>query len=354
MPYRPKGSRFWHYDFQIRGRRFHGSCGTEDYAAAKAVEASARVDAGKAPEVTGRFTLDQALGTYWLDVCQHQNSARVAKSQFAGILSIMDGKKPMDALTNADLMKFVARRRAEVSNATVNRQLQSLGRALRHMVKIHGAKMPEIDLLALQTPEPEERVRALSWDEQERLFQHLRPDLKPFVTFALMTGARLATICDLQWQDIRDDDGRMTFRVKGAKTMRFPLSRDIRALLSALPHSDLPEHRRYVFTYEVQNRKAKPRRRIIPDGGGLMEDWRKALEAAEVYNFRFHDLRHTFATRMLRATGNIKLVSRLLGHADVETTSRYAHVMDEDMEGAIMEHSMVRSPVSRRKSRSAS
>lgn len=351
MPYRPKNSRFWHYDFQIRGRRFYGSCGTEDYAEAKTVEASARVAASKAPEITRRYTLDQALGTYWQDVCQYQTSANTAKSQFAMILSVMDGKTAIDSLTNADLMNFVARRRAEVSNATANRQLQALGRALRHMAKIHGAEVPPLNFSAVQAPEPEERVRELTWDEQDRLFEHLRPDLKPFVMFALLTGARLATICDLQWSDIDHDNARMNFRLKGGKTMRFPLGRDIKALLSALPRSCLPDHRRYVFTYEVQSRKDKPRRRITSTGGGLMEDWRGALTSAEILNFRFHDLRHTFATRMLRQSGNLKLVSRLLGHADVETTTRYAHVMDSDLYDAIDEINVIARDDSRRNSR---
>ena len=60
-----------------------------------------------------------------------------------------------------------------------------------------------------------------------------------------------------------------------------------------------------------------------------------ALTAAEIRDFRFHDLRHTFATRLLRQTGNLKLVSRLLGHTQIETTMRYAHVIDADLRAAL-------------------
>lgn len=347
MPHRPKGTRFWHYDFQIRGRRFHGSCGTDDYEEAKAAE---RVKARAAPEITCRFTVSQALGTYWTDICQHQTSARTAKSQAKMILSVMDGARQMEGLTNADLMRYVATRRATVSNATVNRELQILGRALRHMAKIHKATMPDIDLKAVETAEPEERVRELSPAEQGRLFKHLRPDLLPFVTFALLTGARLSTITELRWSDIDHDHRRMTFRLKGGGTMRFPMSHEILALLSAIPRSNVPEHRRFVFTFEDQGRKDRQRRKIVPNGGGLMEDFRAALSAAEIENFRFHDLRHTFATRMLRHTGNLKLVSRLLGHSKVETTARYAHVLDDDLASALDSASLL--GVSRRKSRS--
>ncbi|AGT09712.1 tyrosine-type recombinase/integrase [Paracoccus aminophilus] len=348
MPHRPKGTRFWHYDFQVRGLRFHGSCGTEDYEEAKAVEAAERVKARNAPEVTGRFSISQALGTYWTDVCQHQPSARTARSQAKMILSVIEGSQQMDEITNASLMRYVAMRRATVSNATVNRELQMLARSMRHMVSIHGAEMPKIDFKTVQTAEPEERVRELTPEEQSKLFKHLRPDLGPFVTFALLTGARLSTITELEWSHIDQANKRMMFHLKGGGTMKFPISKEIAALLADLPRSELPDHSRYVFTFEVQNRKNQ-RRKIVPNGGGIMEEFRAALAAAEIHDFRFHDLRHTFATRLLRHTGNLKLVSRLLGHSNVETTARYAHVLDNDLADALDSVSMM--GVSRRKSR---
>lgn len=340
MPYRPKGTRNWHYDFQIRGRRFHGSCGTDDFEEAKAVEAAARVKARSAPAVTGRFTLSEALGTYAADVTNGQPSASTTLSQFRAILAVLDGSRPMADLTNADLMRLVAVRRAEVSDSTVNRQLQALGRALRHMEKIHGATMPAIDIKALQRAEPEERVRELQLAEQERLLQHLRLDLHPLVKFALMTGARLSTIIELRWSDIDLDTGRMVFRLKGARTMRFPISAEIRAMLTTLPRSDQVADRPFVFTYLDHSSKKKPRRRIRQNSH-VFNDFRAAMAAAEIDDFRFHDLRHTFATRLLRQTGNIKLVSRLLGHTTVETTSRYAHVLDGDLADALDDFSVL-------------
>lgn len=352
MPYRPKASRYWHYDFQLRGRRFCGSTGTQDHATAKGIEAQARVAAAADPQVTGRYTLSQALGTYWTDICAHQPSARTARAQAAMILTVLDGATAIDMLTNADLQRFVARRRATVSNATVNRQLALLSRALRHMARVHGAALRPLDFAGFRTAEPQERVRELSWAEQARLFRHLRPDLHPMVQFALATGARISTIAGLRWTDIDADGGRMRFRVKGGKTMQFPLNREIRALLSALPRSDLPAERGFVFTYQDRSAKTHPRRRIVAGGGGLMADFRAALAAAGIDDFRFHDLRHSFATRLLRATGNLKLVSRLLGHAGIETTMRYAHVMDDDLADAMATFSALTAPGSRSTSRS--
>lgn len=218
----------------------------------------------------------------------------------------------MDGLTNGDLARSTAARRAEgIADSTINRQLQSLGRALRYMLRIHGAVMPELDLRGVMAREPEERMRELTIAEQKRLFTALRLDLHPLVSFALMTGARLSTILGLRWSDTDHDAGRMLFLLKGGLSHRFPISPDIRALLSAQRRAELPADRPYVFTYLDHSSKAKVRRRIIQNSH-VFDDFRAALVAAGIEDFRFHDLRHTFATRLLRRTGNIKLVSQLL------------------------------------------
>jgi len=203
MPFRPKGSRNFHYDFQIKGRRFHGSCGTEDFEEAKAIEAEARVRAKNDPIARGIYTVSEALGTYITDVSAHQSSHRTTVSQGKGILSAIDPKRRLDQLSNADIMHLITRRRAVVANGTVNREIDLLGRACRHMAKIYGAALSaDLDFSSVKLKEPKEITRELTWEEQERLFKHLRTDLHPFVKFALMTGARLETICELRWPDV--------------------------------------------------------------------------------------------------------------------------------------------------------
>ena len=67
---------------------------------------------------------------------------------------------------------------------------------------------------------------------------------------------------------------------------------------------------------------------------GWRKQWSRALKAAGIEDFRFHDLRHTAATRTLRASGNMKAVQKMLGHSDITTTARYAHVMVDDVRAA--------------------
>lgn len=350
MPFRPKNSRFWHYDFQIKGRRFHGSCGTEDFEQAKAVEAQARVEArsaATAPAETARYTVSEAIGTYYADVCQHQPSARTSHGQGKAVIENLAPTTQLSALTNSELVRLVARLRASRSNATVNRILQFFGRAVRHMADTYGADVPKLDFKAPETKEPKERIRELSWDEQASLFKVLRTDLHPLVKFALMTGARRASICGLRWRDVDLDNARIRFDVKGDGVMFFPINNEMRAFLTSLPRAELPSEKPFVFTYVDQLRKK--RFRINCDGGGIWEEFRAAVTKAGIEDFRFHDLRHTFATRMLRKTGNLKLVSRLLGHADIETTMRYAHVLDGDLHDALADFSAFRAASTRRR-----
>jgi len=208
-----------------------------------------------------------------------------------------------------------------------------LGRALRHMGKVYKTEVPEIDLKSAETKEPRERVRELTTDEQSRLFAALPQEFHPMVAFALMTGARISTITGLLWREVDMPNREITFRLKGDELMIFPINGELAALLSALPKSNVMESRRYVFT-RVDGHSAE-RIQIVASGGVFGTVWRKALLDAGIDNFRFHDLRHTFATRMLRKTQNISLVSKLLGHTNIETTSRYAHVLTSDLRDAL-------------------
>lgn len=62
---------------------------------------------------------------------------------------------------------------------------------------------------------------------------------------------------------------------------------------------------------------------------------RRAVSKAGVENFHVHDLRHTAATRLLRTTGNLVMSQKLLGHSQITTTTRYAHVTKDDLRQAM-------------------
>ena len=80
---------------------------------------------------------------------------------------------------------------------------------------------------------------------------------------------------------------------------------------------------------------------------GVQSYWKRLRRQSGVTGLRFHDLRHDFASKLLRATGNLRLVQKALGHRDIKTTTRYAHVLNHEVAEA-----MERVAESRSKSRS--
>ena len=161
----------------------------------------------------------------------------------------------------------------------------------------------------------------LSTDEETKLLpacdrvraKHLRP----LVALALNTGMRRGELLSLEWA--RVDLNQRTIRVINAKSDAgdriIPMNEMVHALLS-----------------ELAQRATSPL--IFPSNrklGGkfldLKKGFHKAVELAGIPHIRFHDLRHTFATRLVRAGVDIVTVQHLLGHSKITMTARYAHAL---------------------------
>ena len=182
-------------------------------------------------------------------------------------------------------------------------------------------------------PQPRERVRELRADEEAVLFAALRPDYHPLVRFALLTGCRLSECVGLTWADV--DWGGRVIRVngKGGKRASIPLPSVVRELLWPLQG----QHPTAVFTYAAErgghNVRKGSRQPVTYEG--LKTHWQRARASAGLRDYRFHDNRHTAATRVLRASGNLNVVKRLLRHEDIATTVKYAHSQHEDVLAAM-------------------
>ncbi len=169
-----------------------------------------------------------------------------------------------------------------------------------------------------------EIVRYLSPEEQARLMAVL--DRWPcrtsacFVKFAMLTGLRRGELFRLKWEDIDFPNRLITLRSpKGGKTTTIPVSQEA---LQAL--SELPVTSEYVF----------------PGKGGKMRTdfkgpWLRIKKAANLpEDFRFHDLRHHFASTLVSSGVPIEVVSKLLTHKDLKTTQRYAHLSPDALRQA--------------------
>ncbi len=104
------------------------------------------------------------------------------------------------------------------------------------------------------------------------------------------------------------------------------------------PGGKLPGHHPdWVFTYIAQKtQKGRVRGQRYPiTYDGSKTEWRRIRDRAKINDLRFHDLRHDFGSRLLRQTGNLKLAQKAMNHADIKTTMRYVHVLDEEVSNAL-------------------
>ena len=290
------------------------------------------------------MSLNTAFDRYYKEVAQHHASAYHADFQLERLLKGL-GDKMLDEVTDAEIATYVAQRRGEISNASVNRETQLLRRVYRHADlnwRVDVGEMPNWKRHLL--PEPAGRIRELTADEEAALFDALREDFHPLFRFALTTGARLTNCIRLTWSEVDYDAMEIRFRQKGGTMHTIPITRGLQVLLA----NQRGNHPIYVFTYvcarTIGNRLEG--RRYPFSATGWRRVWKSALKDAEIQDFRFHDLRHTAATRVMRATGNLRLVQDLLGHSDIHTTTRYAHVTKDDVRRALEDMESRNSPES--------
>jgi len=214
----------------------------------------------------------------------------------------------------------------ERSPATVNRELQVLSKVFS-MAYDNGLVETNPMRRVHKLREAPARERYLTDDEEKRLFEILvgrRAHIRPIVVVALQTGMRQGEILGMKWENV--DFEQKTIYVAHTKTGRprkLPMSKPVEVELRSLKQDASSEE--HVFSYARTGLKLTTFRHA----------WEGACTAAKISGLRFHDLRHTFATR-LRAKGVHEMdIMSLLGHTTLQMTSRYTHAMPENLRTAV-------------------
>lgn len=362
--YRREGSRFWSYDFTVRGRRFRGSTEVEDRGAAETVASDLRSDVVLGRKKPRNISVAAAFERYFEEKAKGRPSESDVDRMLDRIADFLGNDTMLSDIDSDRLSELVARRRGDmvrvgteivgktaagkpirkpilqpVSNATVNRDIELLRRVWRRAKKVWKRDVGEdIEWGELLLEEAAERERSLSQEEKARLLEATAavfPELLPAIRFALLIGARLQNVLGLTWSQVRltGAEPDVTFRTKskkvGGEILRLPLPRDAVLLLANLSG----QHETFVFTYTVRKKRGARLvgQRLPFTKTGTHKRWKKILAAARIDDFRWHDLRHTAGTWTLRRTRNLALVKKMLGHKDIKSTLRYAHVLDEDL-----------------------
>lgn len=348
--YRREGQTHFSYDFTIRGHRFSGACGTTHKREAEAAEKAAREQAKLAViemarvEAAGpqtgpkRMTLRGAIDRYWDEHAKFLEKADdVILTPLNWIAAFLVETTMLDAIENEKVAAMVAARRAttrkgkggqqvRVQNSTVNRYgIELLRRLMYHARDAWSVEISRIKWKKHKLPERDERVRSASATEEATLHHTLTDDYARLLEFAVISGCRQRE-CLVEWSNIDWGNRIIRVRGKGDKILEKKLTGAVRDIIWPLQGN----HPVYVFTFV---NKAGEREPITQSG--LASAYRRARDKAGVVDLRFHDLRHTYATRLLRETGNLKLVQLAIGHSNLKTTSKYAHVLDDEVRAGL-------------------
>ena len=159
----------------------------------------------------------------------------------------------------------------------------------------------------------------------------------PFVALSLYTGARNGSAVALKWQDIDFNNKTVTLQKEYSKTgvtVEVPMADDLIDILKVwatqqrVNIADTNEDKRFVFT----SRHQKENKPIVSID---KKEWAKLLLEAGIPHARWHDLRHTFASTLIKERQSIFAISKLLGHKSIKTTERYLHLSPEEAKCAI-------------------
>jgi integrase-like protein len=364
-------SPFYRYDFVINRRRFFGSTKVTTEREAKGVERIERERAKKqiAQEraAATSLRLDDVAGRYWLEIGQHHAGADNTERQLDLLIACphLGPDILMTDITGDHVAKLVAWRRGHrilrtvrmadgkrrkepgrlIGPFAVNDTIEQL-KKLFTRCKALGVRFDHEPVWKDHwLDEPEERVRELVGDEHARLEAATRDDYAPFFAFVHATGMRWN--CEarvLRWSEVNWRAKRIVMLGKGGKRVTAPITSQVRAILWPLRG----HHDEFVFTYVAQRTRKKEGlvkgQRYPLTKNGTKSRWSRQRKAAGVTDFRMHDYRHDFGTKVLRDTGNLKLTSRAMNHASVTTTARYAHVLDEDVAAALERRSQSPNP----------
>jgi integrase len=198
-----------------------------------------------------------------------------------------------------------------VAPASVNRTMEVL-RAVLNAAKGWGwiDSAPVVLMLA----EPRRRVRWLTREEADRVIRELPPHLAAMARFTLATGLRESNVTGLRWSQI--DMGRRTAwihgdEIKTGKALAVPLNDEAVAVL----REQVGQHQEFVFIYNGH-----------PVTKANNHAWRKALRRARITDFRWHDLRHTWASWHVQQGTPLHVLMELGGWSDYSMVLRYAHL----------------------------
>jgi integrase len=209
------------------------------------------------------------------------------------------------------------------SPSTVVRYMAALSHVFTVGVKEYGWMDSNPMMRVTKPKEPKGRIRFLDDDERERLLEacenEKEPFLYPIVIVAISTGMRLGEITGLTWDDVDLNDGRITLHeTKNGERRVVPLTR-----------LALEVMKKHAKVRSLETKLVFPvRRRDGWKSWDIRTAWNRTVKAAELEDFRFHDLRHTSASYLAMNGATPPEIAAVLGHRTLQMVQRYSHLSE--------------------------
>jgi len=313
-------SPFWQCEVEVGGRRFARSTGEIDKRKAREWERKfrAELEAQVGKPQRKELTLDQACARWWLEHGQKLESAKGEARNLKRIVGSLGTTINLSDVTNENVALVVDGIEREGNGpASVNRCLATFRRVLRRAGRVWGLHVNQINWPDHFRKEPKGRTRWLTAAEVERLLAECPEPIRVAVVWSILTGCRKSETWRIKWADVDFDRGQVKI-TKGKTGARVVwLTDETRALLLTL-RPETPNPAASVF-----------------DGTNHRKLFEAAVERAGLEDFTWHDMRHTCASWLRQKGAPLEIVARVLGHASIKTTERYAHVADEEVTQAL-------------------
>lgn len=304
----------WYIDYYVNGRRKREKIGPNKRQAELVLKKrKVQIAEGKFFDIKKKpkVKFEEMARTYLESYSKpHKKSWRRDETCINNLLPHFEGKL-LHEITPLDIDNYKKERVKRVSPRTVNIEVKFLKAMYNKAISWGKADSNPTNSVQLFREE-KGRIRYLEKKEIGKLLKTCSDHLRPIVVAVLNTGMRKAEVLNLKWEDV--DFGRKIVNIEGKWGQRreVPINKALYRILRAL---EKKKNGPYVFC----NKKGQPY-------GDITKGFKGALRRAGINNFRFHDLRHTFASHLVMAGVDLKTVQELLGHKTIGMTMRYAHL----------------------------
>lgn len=316
--YKRKDSVFWWVKISLGGRILYKSTGTQDRKKAQEYHDKLKAALWEQSKLGTKpqRTWEEAV-IRWIAETKHKATQHDDLTHLRWLDIYLRGRL-LHEIGRDDIDQIIKSRLNEgASNATCNRTLAVIRAILRKAANEWEwiDRHPKVTLL----PEPKRRVRWLTREEAARLISELPEHLASMVRFSLETGLRQSNVTDLTWAQVDLDRACAWIhpdQAKAKKAIPVPLSGTAIQILK----EQIGKHKTHVFTYKGT--------RVIQTN---TKAFRNALKRASIDDFRWHDLRHTWASWHIQAGTPMHALQELGGWESADMVRRYAHLSSDHL-----------------------